>query len=456
MKRLWLVVNEKGQVLPMVVIGILVIIMMAALLLDGGVLFSNRRAAQAAADAGALAGARILCEDSISAGDVEFDATYYAISNGASNVTEVLLGYDRDGNSVFQLDPQPIINLDNRTIHVEVEIDSPSFFARVFGHNELVSGAQANAGCFDLKASSVLPIAWACRNPVDPQSDSPDCEVQILDWETELKPLITGNPDPVTIHNITDPVDTPMDFKRDFLGEYLYVFMDSDKTEDDLAYVCAEPNVTPLPAGTVDCDLDDDGVNDVFGHGDRSWLDLDGGLDSTEWKDVNGARALRDWVKGVNVPTTAIHTWLGGQTGVVTKIFQDVDDYVVGEVAVIPVFNAICDRYPDDACKAIAHAGEDDPKPTDYPVKVSAGANSYFHIIGFSAIYVTCVDDGSGSNTCPGARKFIDDNIAKLGWKPNTKLKSLEGYFVENYPFSTGEIGNGSASVGIRIVSLMP
>jgi hypothetical protein len=438
MKRLWLAVNEKGQVLPMVVIGILVIIMMAALLLDGGVLLSNRRAAQAAADAGALAGARILCEDLSTATQTLAisEATYYVNENEA------------------QLVETPLI--EGRTITVKVNVTEGSFFSKVFGQDELVSGAQAKAGCFDLKASSVLPIAWACRDPVDPQSDSPDCEIQILDWETELKPLITGNPDPVTIHNITDPVDTPMDFKRDFLGEYLYVFMDSDKTEDDLAYVCAEPNVTPLPAGTVDCDLDDDGVNDVFGHGDRSWLDLDGGLDSTEWKDVNGARALRDWVKGVNVPTTAIHTWLGGQTGVVTKIFQDVDDYVVGEVAVIPVFNAICDRYPDDACKAIAHAGEDDPKPTDYPVKVSAGANSYFHIIGFSAIYVTCVDDGSGSNTCPGARKFIDDNIAKLGWKPNTKLKSLEGYFVENYPFSAGEIGNGSASVGIRIVSLMP
>ena len=140
----------------------------------------------------------------------------------------------------------------------------------------------------------------------------------------------------------------------------------------------------------------------------------------------------------------------------VTKIFQDVDDYVVGEVAVIPVFNAICDHYPDQACIDIAHANEPEPKPTDYPVKVSAGANSYFHIIGFSAIYITCVDDGAGSNTCPGARKFIDDNIAKLEWKTNTKLKSIEGYFVENYPFKMGEIGDGSVSVGIRIVSLMP
>jgi len=53
--------KEKAQTLPILVIGILVIIMMGALLLDGGDLFLNRREAQAAADAGALAGAQQIC-----------------------------------------------------------------------------------------------------------------------------------------------------------------------------------------------------------------------------------------------------------------------------------------------------------------------------------------------------------------------------------------------------------
>jgi len=53
--------SAPGQVLPFLVVGLLVIIMMAALLIDGGFLLVDRRAAQNAADAGALAGARVLC-----------------------------------------------------------------------------------------------------------------------------------------------------------------------------------------------------------------------------------------------------------------------------------------------------------------------------------------------------------------------------------------------------------
>ena len=51
---------EKAQILPIVAIGMFAMIGMAALLLDSGVLMANRRSAQAAADAGALAGARLI------------------------------------------------------------------------------------------------------------------------------------------------------------------------------------------------------------------------------------------------------------------------------------------------------------------------------------------------------------------------------------------------------------
>jgi len=53
---------EHGQILPIVAIGIFALAGMAVLLLDVGALFVNRRAAQNAADAGALAGARVLCQ----------------------------------------------------------------------------------------------------------------------------------------------------------------------------------------------------------------------------------------------------------------------------------------------------------------------------------------------------------------------------------------------------------
>jgi len=47
---------EHGQILPIVAIGIFALAGMAVLLLDVGALYVNRRTAQNAADAGALAG----------------------------------------------------------------------------------------------------------------------------------------------------------------------------------------------------------------------------------------------------------------------------------------------------------------------------------------------------------------------------------------------------------------
>mgnify|MGYP002682684856 FL=1 len=53
--------KTKGQIIVLFALGLLALIALAALVLDGGMLFLNRRTAQAAADAGALAGARALC-----------------------------------------------------------------------------------------------------------------------------------------------------------------------------------------------------------------------------------------------------------------------------------------------------------------------------------------------------------------------------------------------------------
>ena len=66
---------ETGQVIPLVVLMIFVIIGMVALILDGGSIMSNRRTAQAAADAGALAGAQRVC---LGKSDAKSVAEYYA------------------------------------------------------------------------------------------------------------------------------------------------------------------------------------------------------------------------------------------------------------------------------------------------------------------------------------------------------------------------------------------
>ena len=99
----------KGQVLPLIVLMMFVIIGMIALILDGGAILSFRRTAQAAADAGALAGAQRVCRGE---SDWKSVAEAYAINNGASSAVATL-----NGNEV-----------------TVVAVDAnPSFFARIFG-----------------------------------------------------------------------------------------------------------------------------------------------------------------------------------------------------------------------------------------------------------------------------------------------------------------------------------
>ncbi len=198
-----------------------------------------------------------------------------------------------------------------------------------------------------------------------------------------------------------------------------------------------------MPIGTMICDLKGDGVNDVFGGGDRSWLDLDGG--------GGGASSLANWIRNGYSGTLSIHTWLGGQSGVATSIYHAVQDVIdryppTYPIVILPVFNGICNENPNDnpVCETLLH----DPVPAEEKVIPSSGAAEYFHISGFSAFYLTCVDDGGGANKCPGAKEFIAMNP---GMK---KLKTIEGYFVKDYPFKLTNPGTGGNELGIYVVSL--
>ena len=42
------------------------------------------------------------------------------------------------------------------------------------------------------------------------------------------------------------------------------------------------------------------------------------------------------------------HTWVPEESGVATSIFHTAAQYTVGENVTLPVFNKICDHYPND------------------------------------------------------------------------------------------------------------
>lgn len=215
---------EKGQVIPILVIGILVTVMMAALLIDGGMVISHRRTAQAAADAGALAAVKSLCPGS---GGTNADARAVATA------------FVEDNNAEFILLPDEEQFPEDHTIRVEARAASQAFFGGIFDQLGLSANAIAEANCAAAGAEGVvlgLPVAYPCL------------DAQIEDGEI----IGCGNINP---------------------GDKVIV-MDSDKTYEH----CFDPADNP---GGVICTEPDKKKNSS-----RGWLSLTGGNLDSCW--VNG------------------------------------------------------------------------------------------------------------------------------------------------------------------------
>ncbi|MBR0575266.1 hypothetical protein KCG48_02820 [Proteiniclasticum sp. BAD-10] len=122
MKRVKLIREEKGAVLPIVAVFIMVVAFgLAALVIDAGILFFQRRNMVAAADAGALAGARELYTG-MSTDEIKQIAIDVAVTNGA-DVGRVTVTVNKSATAMY---PYP---------HVIVESvnNSDLIFANVFG-----------------------------------------------------------------------------------------------------------------------------------------------------------------------------------------------------------------------------------------------------------------------------------------------------------------------------------
>lgn len=402
--------KSRGQIIPLFVIFLPVVIALVALILDGGMTMVNRRQAQAAADAGALAGAKELCKHSTNATVISTAINYATVRNTASTASATIV---------------------NGQVDVNAHVVTDSFFSRVFGQNKLDAQAEASAGCFQPASGYTLPVAWSCKAPIG-GSDSTDCQLFMLDWATEMKPLIdlnNGGTTPVAIHDY-GTVNAPWKFDKNYLTKYLYIIVDSNKIPVDI-------NPCLSAGGSINCDINGDGIDDIITGGNKSWLDLNGG--------GGGASQLKNWVNGIGVPEITIHSWLGGQQGNDTTVYKAVEG-LTNPLVLIPVFNGYCTQNPDamPICELTLH----DPIPPEEKVIAVGGNSAYFHIIGISAFYVTCVDDG-GAEKCPGGKAFVAANPAL-----KNSVKTIEGYFVSNPPIDSGGSGTGGVDVGVHIISL--
>jgi len=261
-----------------------------------------------------------------------------------------------------------------------------------------------------------------------------------LDWETEMMPLIRSN-----FFNEFPPFKFSGDKKSGFNGnmtDEIYIVWDSLKVGEDLETNCVEFGM----GGTVVCDIDGDGDVDITEGGERSWLCLEqvgnpaGGCSQSD---------LGDWLRDGLATPLAIHTWLSGNANGIGNAYSVIADEVMAtysnpyKFATLPVFNDICPANPflEPLCASKIH-------PED--VVVENGKADYFHIIGFSAFYTTCVGTSDPKSICPAREAFL---AANPSIKSND-LKSVEGYFVSGAPVTIGPGGTGGADIGVYVVSL--
>jgi len=390
---------ESGQMLVFVVLMIFVLIGMIALILDGGAIMSNRRTAQAAADAGALAGAQRVCYGFT---DGEAVAEYYAVDkNGASSAE---------------------VSIDNYIVSVQATVENESFFAKIFGVETLTATADASAGCYGPRGKSVIPLAWNCRAPSvgeeEPYPEEYGCQMQTLEWDI-LEQLVSGEVSYLDIDDYDGNVDsyhmegTNVLNDEDEPPEQIYIIFDSDK-------ICIEDD--PL-IGAIQCDLDGDGKKDLQVAGDRGWLYLTADTSN-----------IGDWVDDGPHPNITIdsHMWLSGKSGVVVAVLNLMETHgFAGEVVLIPVYNVICDTDPQlegSTCVDEAHSSVYyDPPYTgmdDFSEMKNTGP--HYHIITFAPFYITCVDS---QGNCPGYEyaQTLEYNDELSANEP-----VIEGFFLSN------------------------
>lgn len=452
-RRLW---SEKGQSLVIVALGLVAFIAMLALVLDGGNAYAAKRQAQNAADAGALAGASFMCKWKDRVGGEAKARDYAVINNGAFSA--IAVG-----------------NMNDATMNVTATVQKDTFFAGIIGFPQVSAKAEAIAQCKPPAAMGVLPVAWSCRENVIAGEGLPgiDCaqvfgpctglsciyvvmdSVKVAPKNNKCKVFDENNPDCYELKDVV--CDQLLDDNGNGIID-----------PEEYSIISAPPPDSEI--SVIDCDIDDDGINELKSGGDRSWLDLNGNDGSG-----GGAQELKNWLTGGYAPPIDIHTWLpsssGGKTSaylaVIKQCEDDSPDCIVGKDVILPVFDKYCNGTP--TIYPLSYAQESrsycEAGANDHMGLIDNGSRNY-HVISFSKLHVTCIQAGKhaygepelelGKNDpCPG----YNAAATKSDTNPNPSLddndKTIEGYFLSEQ--ITGYAGSGNfVDAGAFVVVLVP
>ena len=420
-------INEKGQSLVIIAFAFFGLVAIAALAIDGGVLYLNRRNAQTAADAAAMAGAHELCVNNGSISDVENVVNNYAITeNGATAVDDIA------------------IDEDNLSVTVITRIETTSFFAQLIGFENNTARAEASAGCFPPASGQyVLPISWACQPPAGTTGTSVEkCVIHSIPWDlfTQNYPAYkdrlgeTGGGITPLILDAGD--ENAFSTYMDGAGEKMpYLIMDSS---GPTTAMCAPPIGTTV--GGVICDFNGDGIAELSGGGDRGWLELD----------AKGASGLSDLIVNGFPGIITVPQWFPYKTGVTASVFDKAKGLVEGKTAFVPVYNAYClstdgagipTNCPDKSNQTPPVPGYVSSPPD--LISVDTGSNTYFRIASFAPFIVTCVSS-KPNQKCP-VKSFV--NLDK-------NVRTIEGYFFSGYT-GGNSIDPDGFYLGVYIVSLI-
>jgi len=410
--------SERGQSLVLVALLFLAFAAILALVLDGGSAYAARRQAQNAADAGALAGAAMMCQ-------------YSDAGLGVSTASDYAINRNKATSAVVAGD------VIAGTMVVTATVQKDTFFAGLIGISQVSPRAVAEAECRPPVGLGVLPVAWSCRETVVEGEVSHDikCTNVLGPCKTASDPQGLG-----CTYVLMDSVKVTDNQKG---GQCKFPDI-TDPTNPDYCYqqndvVCADPYPNePTPGSNViDCDIDNDGDNELMAGGARSWLDLNGG--------GGGASELSNWLEHGFPNAIPPHTWLPEESGVATSIFKDAKNFVLGKDVTLPVFDKVCDHYPNDVTNPetfdACNVGPDD-------IRTLASSNMNFHVATFSQFHVTCVQTSKNkafgepalglknNDPCPGH----DAAVTNLSIDDNDK--TIEGYFTKNQIYGYG--GSGS------------
>lgn len=407
---------ESGQSIIIIVIAFFGLVAMAALIIDGGSLYLNRRNAQTAADAAALAGANELCVKKGTDTSIQSITNQYAVTENHATAVEGLT-----------------IDRPNKTVTVQTSLETDSFFASVLGYDANSVRASATAKCFNPRGSeNLLPISWACQPPTG-GTPGTTCVIQMIPWKLfrdQILPsygnglheggsLILDQGDGVTKESYVD--GSPVN------GKIPYMIMDSSTQTTD---ICAPP----FGSGTVNCDWNNDGIPELSGGGDRGWLALDG----------NGARDLIDiLINGYSTPID-LPQWFPIKPGADASVFIQAKGQIEDEPALVPVYNAYCLSVTSTTLPSLCTT--QGYQSTDL-VAQGSGSSIFYRVAGFAPFVVTCISS-KPNEYCP-VKTFAGFTTGSL-----RNILTIEGYFVSGYTAGT-QIGPPGLDLGVYIISLI-